>query len=186
MHAIPTARAVLSDNIPLPDGVKLHSLRPHSDDRGCFTELFRSEWRLGPDPVQWNMVRSAPNVLRGVHAHRRHVDFITMAAGEMVLCLHDLRPNSGTHRCSAMFRLQADDLHLAVVPAGVAHGFYFPEPACHVYSVTEYFNSGDELACHWHDPALGFDWPCTDPLLSERDRAAGSYSEMVSALGFQV
>lgn len=81
-----------------------------------------------------------------------------------------------------MLRLQALDLHLAVVPVGVAHGFYFPEPACHVYAVSEYFDERDEFGCRWNETALGLVWPSEDPILSERDRAAGSYADMVAAL----
>ena len=44
------------------------------------------------DPAtQWNMVRSRPNVLRGVHAHRQHIDYLTMVSGIMILGLQDLR-----------------------------------------------------------------------------------------------
>jgi dTDP-4-dehydrorhamnose 3,5-epimerase len=106
-----------------------------------------------------------------------------MVMGEMVLYLHDLRPASPTHRLSVLLRLQAEDLHLAVVPVGVAHGFYFPEPACLVYSVSDYFDGSDEFGCRWDAPELGVAWPCDAPVLSDRDRNAGSYAEMISALG---
>jgi len=145
--------------------------------------MFRDEWALGPRPLQWNVVRSEANVLRGVHAHRTHVDYLAMVMGEMVLCLHDLRPDSPTHRLSLLLRLQAHDLHLAVVPVGVAHGFYFAKPACLVYSVSEYFDKADEFGCRWDESALGVMWPCHDPVLSDRDRTAGSYPEMIAALG---
>ena len=97
---IPTARDVLSNRIPVPDGVKIQSLTTLEDSRGSLTEMFREEWGLGPRPLQWNVVRSEANVLRGVHAHRTHVDYLAMIMGEMVLCLHDLRPASPTYRLS--------------------------------------------------------------------------------------
>lgn len=177
-----SARLVIGNNLPVPDGVKIQPLNAHVDGRGSLTELFRDDWSLGPRALQWNMVRSKANVLRGVHAHRNHVDYLTMAVGELVLCLHDLRPASPTHRLSAMFRLQADDPHLVVVPVGVAHGFYFPEPACHVYAVSHYFDTEDELGCHWAEPALGLTWPCHDPELSEKDRTAGSYADLIRSI----
>jgi len=65
----------------------------------------------------------------------------------------------------------------------VAHGFYFPEAACLVYSVSHYFDGADEFGCRWDDPDLAVAWPCQDPLLSPRDRTAGSYDEMNVALG---
>jgi len=183
MDYIPTARDVLSNRVILPEGVKLQSLKTLDDSRGSLTEIFRDEWGLGPRPLQWNVVRSEANVLRGVHAHRSHIDYLAMISGEMVLCLHDLRPSSPTHRRSLLLRLQGHDLHLAVVPVGVAHGFYFPEAACLVYSVSHYFDGADEFGCRWDDPDLAVAWPCQDPLLSPRDRTAGSYDEMNVALG---
>ncbi len=68
-----------------------------------------------------------------------------------------------------------------MIPPGVAHGFYAPEPSCHVYSVTEYFDGSDEYGCAWNDPALGLDWPCDAPLLSDRDRDAGCFADMIAA-----
>jgi dTDP-4-dehydrorhamnose 3,5-epimerase len=161
----------------------LRRLTPHPDGRGTFVEMFRSEWVLGPEPVQWNMVRSAENVLRGVHLHTSHSDYITMAAGEMLLGLHDLRPNSPTLGLSTIVRLSADDPHLAVVPVGVAHGFYFPAPACHVYAVSRAFDGSDEFSCRWDDPMLGLAWPCTAPILSPRDSRAGSVCAMMAEAG---
>jgi hypothetical protein len=125
---IAPARVVVQERLPLPAGVELRPLQMHGDERGAFTELHRDEWCIGARPVQWNMVRSHANVLRGVHAHRYHVDYLTMAFGEMVLGLHDLRAASPTRGLTAMLRLSADNLHLVVVPTGVAHGFFFPGP----------------------------------------------------------
>lgn len=42
----------------LPHGAFVHSLEPHLDERGSFTELFRAEWPTGVAPIQWNAVRS--------------------------------------------------------------------------------------------------------------------------------
>lgn len=180
---IPTARSVLAEGIAIPAGVAVRALTTHADSRGTFTEVFRQEWDLGPPALQWNIVQSRANVLRGVHAHRLHADYLTLAAGEMVLGLHDLRPQSPTWRASLLLRLQADDLHVVAIPVGVAHGFYFPEPATTLYSVSHYFDGSDEVGCRWDAPELGLAWPCDDPLLSERDRNAGSYSDMIADLG---
>jgi dTDP-4-dehydrorhamnose 3,5-epimerase len=178
---ISTARAVREEAVPLPQGVLLRALATHDDSRGNLTEIFREQWDMGARPLQWNLVRSEANVLRGVHAHRDHIDFLTMAAGEMILGLHDLRRNSPTRGLSTLLRLQADDQHIAVVPVGVAHGFYFAEAASVFYGLTHYFDGKDDIGCLWNEPELGLDWPCTDPILSQRDRSAGSYAALVAA-----
>ncbi|WP_339833101.1 dTDP-4-dehydrorhamnose 3,5-epimerase family protein [uncultured Parvibaculum sp.] len=65
------------------------------------------------------------------------------------------------------------------IPTGVCHGFYFPEPSILVYSVTSYWSPDDELGCAWNAPELGLDWPVRNPVLSPRDRTAGSYQQML-------
>ena len=88
----------------LPNGVELHQLEPHADSRGVFTELFRDSWGLPVEPVQWNAVRSEANVLRGVHAHWQHADYLTVVVGRAAIGLHDLREGSadrGPRRASS-------------------------------------------------------------------------------------
>jgi dTDP-4-dehydrorhamnose 3,5-epimerase len=179
---IHTARDALALGLQMPAGVKLRQLTAHKDDRGCFTEIFRNSWGLGAAPVQWNIVRSEANVLRGVHVHRKHADYLLMAVGEMVLILHDVRAGSSMRGVTTLLKLQADDLHLVVIPVGVAHGFYFSAEACHIYSVTHDFDGTDELGCHWQEADLGINGLCDRPKLSARDANAGSYAQMINAL----
>ena len=80
----------------LPIGTSLRVLEPHRDPRGSFTELFRGEWNQGVAPVQWNAVRSDIGVLRGVHAHLRHADYLTVPIGRATVGLRDLRRWSDT------------------------------------------------------------------------------------------
>lgn len=162
----------------LPSGVSIVPLAPHADDRGVFTELFRTSWETGVAPVQWNGVRSRENVLRGVHVHRRHADYLTLVQGRATIGLHDLRPGSQTEGLGATVDLAADVPAALVIPVGVAHGFYFHEPSIHVYAVSHEFDPADELGCRWDDPGLGIDWPCTAPLISSRDRDLGSLDEV--------
>lgn len=162
----------------LPDGVSLVPLTPHADERGVFTELFRASWQLDIAPVQWNAVSSKANVLRGVHAHVSHADFLTLAVGRATIGLHDLRPGSPTEGLGTTVELDADAPAGLVIPVGVAHGFYFHVPSVHVYAVSHEFDPADELGCHWDDPELDISWPCSDPLISPRDRALGPLSEL--------
>ena len=162
----------------LPAGVILLPLTPHADSRGVFTELYRVSWELGVSPVQWNAVRSARNVLRGVHVHRQHTDYLTVVDGSATIGLHDLRPWSSTKGIGATVELGPETPAGLVIPPGVAHGFYFQEPSIHVYAVSREFDPMDELGCRWDDRDLGFEWPCSDPLVSERDRELGSLTDL--------
>jgi dTDP-4-dehydrorhamnose 3,5-epimerase len=167
---------------PIPDGVRLIDLQPHGDSRGCFTEIFRHEWKAGVEPVQWNAVRSAAGVLRGVHVHRRHDDYLTVVSGSAVIGLRDLRPDSPTHGHVGTVTLRAEAPQAIVIPHGVAHGFYFPEPSIHIYSVTSYWDPEDELGCYWADPNLGIPFPCDSPLVSPRDEALPSLAALLREL----
>jgi dTDP-4-dehydrorhamnose 3,5-epimerase len=162
----------------LPAGVELRTLQPHADERGVFTELFRESWDVAVVPAQWNVVRSRENVLRGVHVHWRHADYLTVVSGRATIGLHDLRDDSETSGAGAVVALTSDAPATLTIPTGVAHGFYFHEPSIHVYAVTHEFDPADELGCRWDDPGLEIGWPCADPHLSDRDRALGSLSDL--------
>jgi len=165
----------------LPAGVELQQLEPHADERGVFTELFRDSWGLDVAPAQWNVVRSDANVLRGVHAHWRHADYLTVVAGRASIGLHDLREDSPTEGLGTVVELAGEAPQGLSIPPGVAHGFYFHEPSLHVYAVSHEWDPADELGCRWDDPELRISWPCSAPLLSERDRSLGRLSELAGA-----
>jgi dTDP-4-dehydrorhamnose 3,5-epimerase len=178
MRETPSALNVLERGLRVPGGVTLMALKENCDDRGVVTEIFRDEWRLGLRPVQWNVSNSSPNVFRGMHTHLRHVDYLVVTAGEAIAGLHDLRPRSATRGLSMLVRLISDELCLLKIPTGVAHGFFYPCQATVIQAMSHEFDGSDDLCCRWDDPELGLDWPCSNPLLSERDRKAGSLAEV--------
>lgn len=162
--------------------VKFTRFTPHADERGVFAEVYRASWPTDIEPIQWNIVSSRANVLRGVHVHAAHSDYLMCVAGEMLLVLKDVRPDSPTCGRIETHTLSEDDPRAITIPPGVAHGFYFAKPAKHLYSVSHYWNMRDELGCRWDDPALGVDWGgVKDPTLSQRDRDAGGFDAMVAA-----
>jgi dTDP-4-dehydrorhamnose 3,5-epimerase len=145
-------------------------------------ELYREDWRLPIEPIQWNLVSTRANTLRGVHVHPRHFDYLCVLAGELLLALHDMRPHAPTYRLSVQLLLSPDTRPTAVIPPGVAHGFYFRSETRYCYAVDHYWNPAEELGCRWDDPELGFAWPSADPLLSVRDASAPSYADLARAL----
>jgi dTDP-4-dehydrorhamnose 3,5-epimerase len=155
-------------------------LTPHRDDRGVFTEAYRAIWPTSVAPIQWNVVTNRANILRGVHVHIRHADYLTCIAGELLVGLRDIRPDSPTHGQVAMHLLREDEPSALTIPTGVAHGFYSKAPSKQLYAVSEYWNTADELGCRWDDPGLAMGWAAEAPLISERDAHAGSYDLMVA------
>ncbi len=167
--------------INLPQGVQLRSLASHHDERGDLTEIFRAQWDTGMTPVQWNLVNSQAGVLRGVHLHLKHVDYLLMAAGRMLVGLRDLRRGSVTEGQTALVELNSAHQAALTIPPGVAHGFYFPEAALHFYAVSAYWDPTDELGCHWADAALEIPWPMTEAIVSPRDAGLPSLKDLFAA-----
>lgn len=160
----------------------MRPLAAHADERGVFTELYRLEWETGVAPIQWNAVRSEAGVLRGVHVHVNHADYLTVPFGRAAVGLRDLRRGSPTEGLSALVEMSGETPASLVIPRGVAHGFYFHEPSLHVYAVTEYWDPADELGCQWADPDLGISWPDRFPRVSDRDAESQSLKALLDEL----
>jgi dTDP-4-dehydrorhamnose 3,5-epimerase len=166
----------------LPAGVRLRPLEPHADSRGSFTELHRGEWGVGVEPVQWNAVHSQAGILRGVHLHPRHDDYLIVVGGHAAVGLRDLREESPTAGLGVCLDLRGEAPAGLTIPHGVAHGFYFHEPSLHIYAVSHYWDPGDELGCRWDDEELGIPWPQSEATVSPRDAALPSLAALKDEL----
>jgi dTDP-4-dehydrorhamnose 3,5-epimerase len=145
-----------------------------------------------PRFVQANLSSSANGVLRGIHYHRRQLDYWTVTTGRAFVALVDVRPlldGSGPRAVVETRELLADDW--VVIPAGVAHGFLALETLELLYLVTNEFDGTDELGFAWDDPAVGVPWPAVAgtpdglPILSDRDRSNPPLAELVVRLADQ-
>lgn len=98
-------------------------LQPNLDERGSLIEIFREEWPLGARPVQWNAVLSHPGVLRGVHVHARHDDYIALIRGRVTIGLSDLRRGSPTHGLGILVEVDEGRPCALAIPPGVRMGY---------------------------------------------------------------
>ncbi|MEW5991544.1 MAG: dTDP-4-dehydrorhamnose 3,5-epimerase [Chloroflexota bacterium] len=159
----------------------------HEDSRGAFREIWRASVLPGAF-VQANISTSAAGVLRGLHFHRRQLDYWTVTAGTAFVALVDVRPlleRAGGRPVVETRTLGPDEA--VVIPAGVAHGFLALEPVELLYLVTNEYDGSDELGFAWDDPAVGVAWPRVDtadgrPILSDRDRSNPTLAEAVARL----
>jgi dTDP-4-dehydrorhamnose 3,5-epimerase len=163
----------------LPHGVIHRPLTMHCDERGALTEVFRQSWDAAVKPVQWNIMTSEAGILRGVHVHPRHVDYVVLVHGRASMGLRDLRPGSPTEGLATLIEMRGDPISALTIPPGVAHGFLFHEPSTLLYGVSEYWDPADEIGCHWADPALEIPWPVTAARTSARDAEAPPLSEVL-------
>lgn len=183
-------------------GVRFGAVVRHADSRGSFRELWRASAfpALSPDEagaepgdepgfVQANLSTSAQGVLRGLHYHRRQLDYWVVLSGRALVALVDVRPlvQRRAERASIETRELAAD-EWVIIPAGVAHGFLALEPLELLYLVTNEFDNTDELGFAWDDPAVGVPWPAIPgtpdgrPILSDRDRSNPTLADLVASL----
>jgi dTDP-4-dehydrorhamnose 3,5-epimerase len=180
-------------------GVLYGRLNRMADSRGSFVEIWRAS-RFGdldraatglPDArfVQANLSTSAPGVLRGLHYHRRQLDYWTVIGGRALVALVDVRPvlaDPGGRAVVETRELGAGQT--VTIPTGVAHGFLALEQLQLLYLVTNEYDGSDELGFAWDDPAVGVPWPAVAgtpdgrPILSDRDRTNPTLAELVRGL----
>jgi dTDP-4-dehydrorhamnose 3,5-epimerase len=182
-------------------GVRYGAIQRHGDARGAFRELWRASAfpALTPDEtgapagseprfVQANLSSSAAGVLRGLHYHRRQLDYWVVGSGRAFVALVDVRPVAEGRGAAVVETRELAADEWVVIPRGVAHGFLALEPLELVYLVTNEFDNSDELGFAWDDPAVGVPWPAVPatpdgrPILSDRDRANPSLAELVASL----
>jgi dTDP-4-dehydrorhamnose 3,5-epimerase len=184
------------------EGVRFGAVVRHADRRGSFRELWRDSAFGGLGPahtggppgtearfVQANLSTSAAGVLRGLHYHRRQLDYWIVASGRAFVALVDVRPlleGSGPRPLVETRELAADEW--VVIPAGVAHGFLALEPLELLYLVSNEYDGSDELGFAWDDPAVGVPWPRLEltadgaPTLSDRDRSNPPLADLITGL----
>ncbi len=153
------------------DGVFSLPLRVFEDERGRFMETFRREWFPWIDwtNMQSNRSDSKAGVVRGLHFHRKQIDYWYVPFGTVRAALADLRPNSPTYRMTATLDLGGGQHTGLFIPVGVAHGFAALTDATLTYIVNQYYDGADEFGVIWDDPDLAIPWGVETPILSGRD-----------------
>ncbi|MGH2812037.1 MAG: dTDP-4-dehydrorhamnose 3,5-epimerase family protein [Actinomycetota bacterium] len=160
-------------------GVWIVELEAFGDERGRFLETYRREWiPEAREMIQGNRSDSKEGVLRGLHYHLKQADYWYVPSGTALVALADLRRSSPTR--GAFEAIEAgESAPLGVyIPPGVAHGFLALTDMTLNYLVDEYYDGADERGLAWDDPEIGFPWPRTDPILSDRDRSNPRLAEI--------
>jgi dTDP-4-dehydrorhamnose 3,5-epimerase len=151
--------------------VRRIELKRFPDERGWFMELMRSSSL--PKPVrQSNVVRSRKGVIRGLHYHERGQDDLFVCLEGMVRVVALDRETGETFSEDI-----GDDNPVAIyVPGTLAHGYEALTDCLFLYHVTEEYDAAapDEHGLGWNDARVKHLWSTTEPILSERDRAACS------------
>lgn len=157
----------------------------HGDARGYLFESWRADEFAAaglPDRfVQDNVSRSSRGVLRGLHVQWPFPQgkLVQVLDGEVFDVAVDVRVGSPTFGQWTGHHLSGENHHQLYIPPGFAHGFcVLSESVLFVYRCTELYHPETELSIAWDDPAIGVEWPVSDPVLSSRDKAAYRLREM--------
>lgn len=155
------------------------------DPRGFFYESYNQAkykaYGIDRAFLQSNVSRSARGVLRGLHYQWPHPQgkLVSVLEGEVYDVAVDIRRNSPTFGQWAGVMLTAENHRHFWIPEGFAHGFcVVSEYATFSYQCTDLYDATADGSVRWDDPAIGVDWPISDPLLSEKDAKAPLLSDV--------
>lgn len=165
-------------------GVVIVEPRVFEDARGFFMETYHqarfAAAGIDLEFVQDNHTQSVQGTLRGLHYQIQHPQgkLVRAVRGEVYDVVVDLRRKSATFGQWIAVTLSESNRRQLYVPPGFAHGFCVVSPIADVtYKCTDLYYPEYECSLLWNDPQLAIRWPCEHPLLSEKDRAAISFSQ---------
>ena len=159
-------------------GVLLIEPRVFGDERGYFFESYQAERYAAAGIttrfVQDNISRSTKGILRGMHFQlgRPQAKFVMVTEGEVFDVAVDIRRGSPNFGQWFGTILSESNKRQMFIPEGFAHGFVVTsEIAVFQYKCSDYYAAEEERGLRWNDPAIGIEWPVTNPILAERDAA---------------
>ncbi|PIP18053.1 MAG: spore coat protein [Parcubacteria group bacterium CG_4_10_14_0_8_um_filter_35_7] len=144
------------------EGVKIKKIVTHSDDRGFFREILRSDDGLLEKFGQTSVTLTYPGVIKAFHWHKKQDDLWYVAQGVAQIVLYDLRKESSTYKETQVIYAGEDNPLLVLIPQGVVHGYRVlgVKPVMLFYHTTEAYDpkEPDEERIPFDDPEIGFDW----------------------------
>ncbi len=153
-----------------------------SDARGCFSKpwdakiLQQAGLYFEIREIFYNV--SHTNSLRGMHFQSppyQQTKLVHCIQGQVLDVLLDLRHSSPSFGKSYSLILQASVPCILYLPPGIAHGFLaLQDSSIILYAVSQAYVPQYDLGIRWD--SFGFEWPTSNPILSERDQAFPPFS----------
>jgi dTDP-4-dehydrorhamnose 3,5-epimerase len=158
------------------------------DERGFFMETYREDQfrELGlPTAFQQdNHSRSVRNVVRGLHFQWEPPmgKLMRVTLGTAFLMAVDIRKGSPTLGQWRGVEVSAENKKMVWAPAGFARGFAVLSDYAEIqYKCTGIYNNKAESGILWNDPAIGIEWPVSDPILSGKDAKAQTLAQWLAS-----
>jgi len=151
------------------------------DNRGnIYTSYIKEIYsKFLPDELRFThdkFALSKFNVLRGLHGDYKTWKLISCVYGEIYEVVADMRQDSPTYKKWDSFLLKSDNYSQILVPPGFVNGYYVKsEYAVFHYKLAykgEYIDANEQITIRWDSKDLNINWPCSDPILQDRDRNA--------------
>lgn len=175
----PTSKLTKMKFIETPlNGAYVIELEPFSDERGLFARTFckRDFEKIGFDKefVQFNFsLTLMKGTIRGLHYQLppfSETKLIRCVRGKVYDVLVDLRENSSTYLKWFAVELSEENMKMALIPEGFAHGFQTLEDNSQlIYHHTAFYTPGYESGLRYNDPQIGIKWPLDVSVISEKD-----------------
>lgn len=144
------------------DGVTIKNLQPHADERGCLTEILRSDDEIFQKFGQIYASLNYPGVIRAWHYHRKQDDLWAVVRGMVKAVLYDQRKDSPTHGEVQEVFLGEQNPVLLKIPVGVMHGYKTigVEPSLLINLPTEAYDPADpdEYRLPFDTDQIPYDW----------------------------
>ena len=174
----------------LTGGVKIVQPSVYHEMRGEISTTYHSEYydrlipieerQLGVEFKHDRFSKSDEGVLRGLHYDDKTWKLVTCLTGKIYLVVLDVREGNRTRNPQygswETYILSPSTQTQVLIPPGFANGHYVMEDN----SVFQYklaysgeFNDVDmQKTIKWNSKKFKIEWPCTNPILSKRDRNA--------------
>ncbi|MGV9712256.1 dTDP-4-dehydrorhamnose 3,5-epimerase [Gordonia sp. NPDC003424] len=173
--------------------VLLMTPQPFRDDRGFFTRTFDADLfdeyldRPGAAAsfVQDSQSRSGQGVIRGMHGRSGagEAKLVRCAHGAIHDVLVDIRPTSPTFGCQLGVVLDDVNFRHLYVPPGFLHGFQAISPTADTcYRIDRPHDPSEDIGVRFDDVDLSIPWPQEPTVVSARDRAAGTWADLLRHL----
>lgn len=142
--------------------VIIKKLNGNADERGCLTEILRSDDAIFEKFGQIYVSLNYPGVIRAWHYHKKQDDFWVVVKGMVKAVLYDSRKDSSTHGEVQEVFLGEQNMILLKIPIGVMHGYKTVgnEPSLLLNLPTEPYIAAepDEYRLPFNTDQIPYDW----------------------------
>ena len=171
------------------EGISVYENVVFSDDRGYFMEFFNEKKFYDGDLKgfsfkQDNISCSKKNVLRGLHFQSPPFEqgkLVQVLKGKVIDVVVDLRKKSKSYGKHFKIELSSENHRKLWIPPGFAHGFVaLEDDTLFSYKCTNYYSKKHEMGLLWNDETLNINWGIKYPIVSEKDKKANKFEDLIS------